>query len=89
MKKRICRSDYNYSSSYNQSSLMVDERKCSNILYLVAKHICTPGTRADYNPGEFIVVFNPIHRNRLLKEGWTKQDIKQYLYENADRSINQ
>lgn len=65
-------------------SLMVDESEDAyNILYLVAKHICTPGTRADYNPGEFIVVFNPIHRNRLAKEGWTKQDIKQYLYENA------
>lgn len=65
-------------------SLMVDESEDAyNILYLVAKHICTPGTRADYNPGEFIVVFNPIHRNRLAKDGWTKQDIKQYFYENA------
>jgi hypothetical protein len=65
-------------------SLMVDESELAeNILYLAAKHIATPGTRGDYNPGEFIIVFNPAHRQRLAKAGWTKNDIKQYFYENA------
>lgn len=65
-------------------SLMVDESESAeNILYLTARHIALPGTRGDYNPGEFIVVFNPSHRQRLAKAGWTKDDIKQYLYENA------
>ncbi|MDR2296218.1 MAG: hypothetical protein LBD95_05415 [Clostridiales Family XIII bacterium] len=65
-------------------SLMVDEsERAENILYLTARHIALPGTRGDYNPGEFIVVFNPSHRNRLMQNGWTKRDIKEYLYENA------
>lgn len=65
-------------------SLMVDESESAdNILYLTARHIALPGTRGDYNPGEFIVIFNPSHRQRLAKAGWTKDDIKQYLYENA------
>lgn len=65
-------------------SLMVDESELAeNILYLTARHIALPGTRGDYNPGEFIVVFNPSHRNRLAQAGWTKRDIKEYIYENA------
>ena len=65
-------------------SLMVDESESAeNVLYLTARHIALPGTRGDYNPGEFIIVFNPSHRQRLAKAGWTKDDIKQYLYENA------
>lgn len=65
-------------------NLMVDESDLAeNILYLAARHIATPGTRGDYNPGEFIIVFNPAHRQRLAKADWTKDDIKQYLYENA------
>lgn len=65
-------------------SLMVDESESpENILYLTARHIALPGTRGDYNPGEFIVVFNPSHRNRLANAGWTKRDIQEYLYENA------
>ncbi len=65
-------------------SLMVDESEsAANILYLTARHIALPGTRGDYNPGEFIVVFNPSHRQRLSEAGWTKADIRQYLYENA------
>lgn len=70
-------------------SLMVDESESpENILYLTARHIALPGTRGDYNPGEFIVVFNPSHRQRLAKAGWTKDDIKQYLYENARQPYN-
>lgn len=65
-------------------SLMVDETdSAENILYLTAKHVAMPGTRGDYNPGPVCIIFNPSHRQRLAKAGYTKADIKQYLYENA------
>ncbi len=65
-------------------SLMVDETESAeNILYLTARHIALPGTRGDYNPGPIVVMFNPSHRQRLANAGYTKKDIKQYLYENA------
>lgn len=70
-------------------SLMVDESELSeNILYLISKHIALPGTRGDYNPGEFIIVLNPSHRQRLARDGWTKEDIKQFFYENARAPFN-
>ncbi len=65
-------------------SLMVDETESAeNVLYLTARHIAMPGTRGDYNPGPIIVMFNPSHRQRLASAGYTKKDIKEYLYENA------
>ncbi len=70
-------------STINPSLSVEESEEAYNILYVVSKHIAATGTRGDYNPGEFIVVFNPIHRARLAKDGWTKADIKQYLYENA------
>lgn len=70
-------------------SLMVDESESAeNILYLIAKHISTPGTRGDYNPGEWVIVFNPTHRQRLARDNWTKDDIKQYFYETARGDYN-
>ncbi len=64
--------------------LMIDESESAdNILYLTARHIATPGTRGDYNPGPVFIIFNPSHRQRLVQAGYTKNDIRRYLYENA------
>jgi hypothetical protein len=65
-------------------SYMVDESESAdNVLCLTARHIATLGTRGDYNPGPVFVIFNPSHRQRLAQAGYTKSDIKQFLYENA------
>jgi hypothetical protein len=65
-------------------SLMVDETESAeNVLYCTARHIAIPGTRGDYNPGPYLIVFNPSHRDRLAAAGYGKDDIRRYLYENA------
>jgi hypothetical protein len=65
-------------------SYMVDESESAdNVLYLTARHIATPGTLGDYNPGPVFVIFNPSHRQRLAQAGYTKELIRQFLYENA------
>jgi hypothetical protein len=69
--------------SINPSYMVDESESADNVLYLTARHIATPGTRGDYNPGPVFVMFNPSHRQRLAQAGYTKDDVRRYLYENA------
>lgn len=75
-------------ATLNPSYIVDESESPNNILYLVSHHVAMPGTRGDYNPGEVFIIFNPAHADRLVRDGWTKNDIKEYVYQNARQPVS-
>lgn len=57
------------------------------ILTTIADSLATMGSNNMYAMGEAMVVLGPEHAGTLSREGWSKQDTKEFLYEKGRRSI--
>ena len=53
------------------------------ILFTIAGTLATPGTNNIYLGGEPLVVLGPEHAALIARDGFSKQDIKSYLFEKA------
>jgi hypothetical protein len=58
------------------------------ILRIMADRMSALGTFNIGSETEMAVVLCPEHYQHLHKQGWSKQSVQQYLYENAKRSIS-
>jgi len=61
-----------------------DHRSTSSedLLDTIANTASTAGCNNSHVPGEILVVMSPEHAQTLERDGWTKQDLKDYLHEN-------
>jgi len=57
------------------------------ILTTIADSLATMGSNNMYAAGEAMVVLGPEHAWTLHDDGWTRPDIREFLYEKARRSI--
>jgi hypothetical protein len=53
------------------------------ILFTIAGSLATPGTNNIYLGGEPMVVLGPEHATIIARDGFSKQDVKKYLFEKA------
>jgi hypothetical protein len=54
------------------------------VLYCIVDTMAALGA---FSNGQSVVVITPEHAQILARDGWTKPDIRQYLYEHARRSL--
>jgi hypothetical protein len=56
-----------------------------NLLHTLAHSMATMGMNHSYCQGmcDVFVVFGPEHAETIAREGWTKDDVRHFLYENA------
>jgi hypothetical protein len=56
-----------------------------NLLHAMAHSMATMGMNHSYCQGmcDVFVVFGPEHAETIAREGWTKDDVRRFLYENA------
>jgi hypothetical protein len=66
---------YSISDFFNDTAL--------GILRTFADSMANMGSANLYRGGELLVVVGPEHAHDIAKDGWTKQDIKYYLFEYA------
>lgn len=59
------------------------------ILTTVADSLATMGCSNMYKAGELVVVLSPEHAATIGKEGWSKRDVKQFLFEQARRPLKE
>ncbi len=53
-----------------------------DLLETIAHTASTAGCNNSHVPGEILVVMSPEHSGALEKQGWTKNDVKDYLHQN-------
>ena len=58
-----------------------------NFLTVLADSMCPLGNVQMYVMGDTLVVLGPEHAKMLANAGWRKQDVKQFLHENARKSV--
>lgn len=56
------------------------------MLYILADGMSTLGNNSVGHGGEMLVVLNPRQANEFADAGWSKDDIRNYLWENAGRT---
>ncbi|BAW30750.1 MAG TPA: hypothetical protein PLO64_02930 [Methanothermobacter sp.] len=57
--------------------------KPEDILDTIIHTISTAGSNNSHVPGEILVIMGPEHANSIADEGWEKEDVKDYIHENA------
>ena len=53
------------------------------VLHSIASSMITPGSNNALRGGEPLVVFSPEHADLIARDGWSKQDVRRYLYEHS------
>jgi len=53
------------------------------ILDTIIHTISTAGSNNSHVPGEILVIMGPEHAKAIADEGWEKEDVKEYIHENA------
>lgn len=56
-------------------------KTATDLLETIAKTASTPGCNNSHVPGEFLLIMSPEHAKTIYNDGFTKQDVKEYLYE--------
>lgn len=64
-------------------------RSARGILTTVADTMATMGNNTMYRRGEMAVVIGPEHAATIAAEGWSKQDVKSFLFHEARRSVGE
>ena len=54
-----------------------------DLLETIAQTASTAGCNNSHVPGELLLIMSPEHAETILKDGWNKGDIKDYLHENC------
>ncbi len=58
-------------------------KHADDLLDTVTDTISTAGCNNSHVPGEVLIIISPEHADMISKEGWTKQDIKNYIHKNS------
>lgn len=53
------------------------------VLHSIAAAMITPGSNNALRGGEPLVVFSPEHADLIARDGWSKADVRSYLYEHS------
>ncbi len=64
-------------------------RSARGILTTVADTMATMGNNTMYRRGEMAVVIGPEHATTIAADGWHKQDVKAFLYQEARRPVGE
>ncbi len=66
---------------------------CSGVpdemLYTLSEAVSAHGCNNMLYGGQTLVVLNPINAEEFAKRGWSKNDVRQYLWENARRPLSE
>jgi hypothetical protein len=57
------------------------------MLHVLADSMCALGNNNLHVLGQTLVVLNPLNAEEFAKRGWSKDDVRLYLWENARRSV--
>jgi len=57
------------------------------MLYTLTESVAPPGSNNLLYGGQTLVVLNPLHAEEFDRRGWAKNDVRQYLWENARRPL--
>jgi len=57
------------------------------MLHVLTDSMCSLGNNNMHVLGQMLVTLNPLNAEEFAKRGWTKGDVRQYLWEHARRSI--
>ena len=68
-------------------NIMYHDSQPRNFLYVLADTMCALGNVQMYVMGDTLVVIGPEHAKFLHNGGWTKRDIRQFLYEHARKPV--
>ncbi len=58
------------------------------MLHGLTDSICSLGNNNVHMGGQTLVVLNPLNAEEFAKRGWSKNEVRQYLWENARRSLS-
>ncbi|MES2999570.1 MAG: hypothetical protein V4787_02685 [Pseudomonadota bacterium] len=58
----------------------------AEMLYVIADALCGLGNNNIHTGGQTLVVINPRQAEEFAKHGWSKKDVRDYLWENARRT---
>ena len=58
-----------------------------DLCYTIADTMAILGTNMFYAQGEVMVVICPSHAETIAKDGWSKQHVKEFLYEKARKPV--
>lgn len=62
-------------------------RNAFDLCYTIADTMATLGKNMFYAQGEVMVVMCPSHAETIAADGWSKQHVKEYLYEKARKPV--
>jgi hypothetical protein len=57
------------------------------MLHVLADSMCSLGNNNVQVLGQTLVTLNPLNAEEFAKRGWSKADVRQYLWENARRTV--
>ena len=60
----------------------------AQMLHVLTDSICTLGNVNMHVGGQTLVVINPLSAEEFAREGWTKDEVRMYLWENARRRLS-
>lgn len=64
--------------------------RARGLLTTVADTMATMGGSKLYRtPGEVFLLLSPEHANIIARDGWTKEDLRQFIFEHARRSVGE
>ena len=58
-------------------------KHADELLETISYTLSTPGCNNSHVPGEILVIISPEHANTIIRDGWDKMDIKNYLHEHS------
>jgi len=56
-------------------------KTAEELLDTISKTASTPGCNNSHVPGEFLLIMSPEHAKTVYNDGFTRQDVKEYLHE--------
>jgi hypothetical protein len=62
-------------------------KHAEELLETISHTLSTPGSNNSHVPGEVLVIMSPEHARTISRDGWDKQDVKNYLHENSLVSV--
>ena len=58
-------------------------KHAEDLLETISCTLSTPGCNNSHVPGEILVIMSPEHAKTIIRDGWDKMDIKNYLHKNS------
>ena len=74
-----CEAPHNVNNQASQNA--------NDLAFTIADTMATLGKNMFYAQGEVMVVLCPSHAETIAQDGWTKQHLKEYLYEKARKPV--